>query len=332
MKFTVAIGVFNGETYIGECLESLSKSLNNDNVEILVVDDGSKDNTVQISRVFEKNHCNIRVVEKGVNRGLGDNYNVAIKEAKGKYIIFMDGDDVLDIELLEKTVRNVELSADLLVFRHYKFSDDGFKVYDDRVYNYEEGKKYSYLETNHHVSHFIHDLIYKKSFLIENNILADDYYKLYNDMAFNMRIFQKAETVQFFNANIYGYRFSDGQSMNIGSLIKWRLDRVNMSKSMVKEYLKVNEDDKINPERIKIARRQAAGSFADAYMGMLFGDNIKAEIREYNQYIKQDQALWDSASTFAKVARLNQPFLYPLLKLACKYHIKYVLNNPRRKF
>ena len=88
---TIAVPVYNVEKYLKRCLDSLlSQEL--EDIEILLVDDGSKDNSGNICDDYEKNNGMIRVIHQE-NRGLAAVRNVCVKQARGEYISFIDSDD-----------------------------------------------------------------------------------------------------------------------------------------------------------------------------------------------------------------------------------------------
>lgn len=91
---SICIPVFNAEKYISECLESLVNQTLKD-IEIICVDDGSTDHSLEILKNYQKRHHNITVIHQE-NQGLGGARNTGIKNARGKYIGFVDADDYVD--------------------------------------------------------------------------------------------------------------------------------------------------------------------------------------------------------------------------------------------
>lgn len=114
MRYSIIIPVYNAEKTIARCLESLLQQ-GYDNAEIVIVNDGSKDNSGQICRKYEEEYSNIRYYEKE-NGGVSSARNMGIERAKGDYICFVDSDDyVLDnyFNVLDKY-----LDFDLVVFSY----------------------------------------------------------------------------------------------------------------------------------------------------------------------------------------------------------------------
>lgn len=95
MILSLIIPVYNGEEYIERCLNSItSQSLLRDQYEIIIIDDGSTDKTSEIIKLYSKKLTNIKVIRQS-NKGQSAARNKGIKEAKGKYIWFIDADDFI---------------------------------------------------------------------------------------------------------------------------------------------------------------------------------------------------------------------------------------------
>ncbi len=99
-KITIIVPVYNAETLIGRCLESILAQTSQ-NYELLVVDDGSTDTTYSIIKEYEKKYSQMRVVRYEKNEGLAINRRRGINAAKYDYIIFVDSDDTLNPHLIE---------------------------------------------------------------------------------------------------------------------------------------------------------------------------------------------------------------------------------------
>ena len=107
VDITVIVHAYNVEKYIGKCLDSLINQ-NKKEFEIIVVNDGSKDKTLEIVNMYKsKNQEKIRILTQQ-NQGLSAARNNGIKMAEGKYVMFVDSDDEIDVNLLEKLWNKIE--------------------------------------------------------------------------------------------------------------------------------------------------------------------------------------------------------------------------------
>ena len=86
--FSIIIPVFNSEKFISSTLESVLKQ-NFANIEVILINDNSTDNTLKICKNYKKKYKNIKLINKSVNLGVGSSRNEGIKNALGKYLIFV---------------------------------------------------------------------------------------------------------------------------------------------------------------------------------------------------------------------------------------------------
>ena len=122
---SIVIPIYNSEKTLNKCIDSvLNQSYKN--VEILLVDDGSKDNSVDVIEAFlkEKPDDRIRLINKGVIEGAALTRNRGIKEAKGRYIAFLDADDVWLAHKLQTQMAYMEKTGAGFVFSAYEFGDE----------------------------------------------------------------------------------------------------------------------------------------------------------------------------------------------------------------
>ena len=142
---SVVVPVYNVQDFLPECLDSLvSQSLKN--IEIICINDGSTDNSLDILRSYERADERVRVLSKE-NRGYGHTMNMGFSAAKGEYIGICESDDFADKHMFEKMYRFAKKNdLDLLKANYYEHSEEGDflqrpfdefeyrKVFDPRVY------------------------------------------------------------------------------------------------------------------------------------------------------------------------------------------------------
>ena len=120
LKLSIIVPVYNVEKYVEKCLESLC-GLKIEN-EIIVVNDGTKDSSLEIVERFKENHKNENIIIiSQENQGLSEARNNGLKAAKGEYISFIDSDDFVDTENYEKFINEViEDKVDIGIGRYKK--------------------------------------------------------------------------------------------------------------------------------------------------------------------------------------------------------------------
>ena len=106
---SVIIPVYNREKYIEECIASVQEQ-SYQNFEIVLVDDGSTDNTLSICKKLAENDARIRIFE-GEHKGVSAARNTALDNAKGEYVFFLDSDDAIHTLLFETLVKGMEESG-----------------------------------------------------------------------------------------------------------------------------------------------------------------------------------------------------------------------------
>ncbi|KDH14090.1 hypothetical protein AE28_02417 [Klebsiella pneumoniae BIDMC 54] len=119
---SVVIPVYNAEEYIADTLKNIvSQSLYE--IEIIIINDHSSDNTLDILKEIASSDERIRIIDNAVNIGAGISRNIGLSEAEGEYIIFLDDDDYVDTNMLKHMSDFAELSgADIVVCRSRSFN------------------------------------------------------------------------------------------------------------------------------------------------------------------------------------------------------------------
>lgn len=219
---TIAIPAYNVEKYISKCIDSIIKARNINQIEILVINDGSTDNTKNIVEQYEKKTNGIvRLINKE-NGGHGSTINTAILEATGKYFRLVDGDDWVDYENLDKLIDILKTcNIDVVLTKgSYEYVDTPELVDIIKYDNLVEGQIY----------HF-EDLTYKKyGFETYGPLLTTGNYKTellkkmdykisekkpYVDMEFNSFSLQYVDTLVYYNLDIYRYLIGrEGQTIS----------------------------------------------------------------------------------------------------------------------
>lgn len=135
MKISVIIPAYNAEKTLCKCLDSIIKQ-SYKNLEIIIINDGSTDNTLPICNNYSKEDSRI-IVLNNKNHGVSYSRNCGVKIASGDYITFVDADDYLDNNCFEKIIN--KLTSDIDVFR-YNFKVVGGKSFTNNIYELKDKK------------------------------------------------------------------------------------------------------------------------------------------------------------------------------------------------
>ena len=109
---TFVIPAYNMESYLDRCVSSLLSATNTDDIEVLVVDDGSQDGTLEMAQKFEARYPSIVRAIHQENKGHGGAVNTGIAAANGMYVKVVDADDWVDPESLEQVMTVLREEAD----------------------------------------------------------------------------------------------------------------------------------------------------------------------------------------------------------------------------
>ncbi|MBY4972591.1 glycosyltransferase [Streptococcus suis] len=126
-KVSIITPVFNTESYVGECIDSILKQSLSD-FELILIDDSSTDNSLSILKSFSQKDSRIKLIESPYNTGVGEARNKGIEIATGNYIVFVDSDDYINEQMLEKLYMQALVeNADLVLCDTGTYSSDGKK-------------------------------------------------------------------------------------------------------------------------------------------------------------------------------------------------------------
>lgn len=178
-KFSIIVPVYNCQDYIERCIESVVKQ-NTKDIELILVNDGSTDNTKELLKEYKKENDLIKVINKK-NEGVSKARNAGLKEATGKYILFLDADDFLDesyikeINEILKKYKNVELInfgfySDVEDMEFNNLSRDEI-TYKEKYYKDQKALKKDFVELwDNTMLYNIWNKVYVKKIIDENNI------------------------------------------------------------------------------------------------------------------------------------------------------------------
>ena len=192
VKVSVIVPAYNAEKYIDKCLESLINQTLKD-IEIIVVNDGSKDNTLEkINKYSDKR---IKLLNLKENKGIGHARNEGIKKALGEYIGFVDSDDYVDKNMFEKMYEKASKEKlDIVVCDFYKQIENTNQTIKEIIPNF----KNTTLKNN---SNLLLDInlapwnkIYKRKLIVDNKIHFDEKLK-YEDVPFVVKSLDKAKNI-----------------------------------------------------------------------------------------------------------------------------------------
>ncbi len=221
MKVSVIIAAYNIEKYIQRCIESVVNQSERE-IEIIIVNDGSTDNTLNIINKVNELDDRIIVINKK-NQGLIEARKTGLKYANGEFILFLDGDDWLENNCIEELYKTAnDKKADVVLYNAYMVYDDRKEIFDTFIEKFIDDIKKNPVKNLLllNISPTIWSKFIKKSFLEENNIEFPQNISYAEDLAAVLNIFINKPKIVCNEKRFYNYyQRNDSISNKISSKV-----------------------------------------------------------------------------------------------------------------
>lgn len=225
VKVSVVLPVYNVENYLRDCLDSIVNQTLKD-IEIICINDGSPDNSLEILREYEQKDDRITVIDQE-NGGHAVATNRGIELATGECLFSMDSDDVLELNALEASYNRLkEKDVDFVMFKAINYNDTKDLYYESEVYSMNK----IYAKVGDEVFNY-HDIgelmfeasvtpwskLYKREFIMENNIRYPEGL-IFEDNVFFYHALLSAKRICFLNEFLFIRRWYSTSSTTNGDL------------------------------------------------------------------------------------------------------------------
>ena len=354
-NISVILPIFNGEKFIKKCLDALLIQKNIKNCEIILVDDASTDNSINIINSY--NLKNVKIFSLSQNSGPAVARNLGLKNSIGDYIYFCDVDDLIDADAL-----TILYEAAINYNCEYVFSD--FKKFEGQenqrvgVYNYPEDRIFKNDDILDAMRRELHDAslghlglfgcngrLIKRTLLTNNNIFFDEKLRWMEDKTFGWNVLSFVKEARYLRKQLYSYYFHPKIKSNvIDSLDRGSsLDYIKLILNQVQRSLQtrlVSESEvlKLKQQGLIFFTIQALVSISnqiflkkiDKYNGKkirrklidsIFGD------KEILESVKNYSCSLSESKWIPKAIALKSTFL---LEIACDLRAKDIANERRR--
>ena len=212
-SLSIVIPVYNGEKFIENCIKSIANQ-DNGKIEVIMVNDGSKDNSVEICLKMAKEYPFIKYFEKE-NGGVSSARNFALDKINGEYVWFVDVDDNISTGVIQK---KFEIESDLAVFNYVRVTDNEEKVINvtesDYTYNLLSFDEFfnSYV-FNYKLNNALWNKVFKVSIIKENGLTFDETVKIGEDFMFGLSYYKFTRDIYFSTLPIYRYYINQSGAM-----------------------------------------------------------------------------------------------------------------------
>ena len=246
---SVVIPVYNVEQYLEECLESVTNQTLRD-IEIICIDDGSEDNSLEILEKYEKLDDRIKVVSQE-NKGPGATRNLGINISKGKYLYFIDSDDYIELNALEELFNYAkEKDVDFLLYPAINLDNQNKRFFKTDIYSMNDVEKFigdgvvDYKDLDNLIFSIpvtAYSKLYNADFIKKNDIKFPEGL-IFEDNIFFWNLVFSAKKIAFYSKYFYIRR---RHSSSITTLHDKRLiDSIEINRLMVETFKKFGILDK----------------------------------------------------------------------------------------
>lgn len=204
-KFSVIIPVYNAEKHLNRCISSVTNQTYKD-FEIILINDGSKDNSGTICDEYAKKYNRIKVIHQE-NEGVSVARNVGIKNASAEYIIFVDSDDFIETNMLEKLNNVLDKSeAECIIYNLNNIIETKCVSKEDLI-----NSMITLLKTE--IVNPPWNKIYKREIIQKFNIQFDKKIEIGEDLLFSMTYISKIKKIYLLNEKLYNYVIENNNSL-----------------------------------------------------------------------------------------------------------------------
>ena len=237
---TISVAAYNAEKWLSKCLDSFCIPEIMENLDVIIVNDGSSDGTSEVAKKYVTAHPQtFRLIEKE-NGGHGSTINVSIPRAVGKYYKIVDADDwVENYGLIDLINKLKSIDADVVYSSYYKVNADDFSK--TKVFGMENNSKFydqivgvDVLDPAFDIQ--MHALTFRTE-LLQKNFTTIDEHCFYVDMEYNVFYFSLIKSIYTSDVPVYDYLVgTNEQSVNMVNMVKRRDQHLRVCKRLFSFY------------------------------------------------------------------------------------------------
>lgn len=292
---TISIAAYNAEKWLDRCLKSFISNEILNKAEIIIVNDGSCDNTVNIANEYVKMFPDTFILIDKENGGHGSTINASVKKASGKYYKVVDADDWVKTDNLIKLIQKLEkIDVDMVFTTGYEYySKDNTKkkvYYNKKDQPYEDILVNKVLDLNAIVDYIdisMHAITYKTEILKKSKYKIDEKC-FYVDMEYDLFYLLNVDKIMLLNLPVYVYFVGrEDQSINIDKRLAQRNQYLRVIKNLMC-FLDLEFNNLSNPAKKIVKQTIITLVYIEYKLLMMIQDTNQAcsEIREFDKYLK----------------------------------------------
>lgn len=258
---SIIIPIYNLQDYIECCLKYILNNNNMDDVEIILVNDGSVDNSEKICKDYEKKYKNIKCIYQE-NKGVASARNTGLDVSSGEYIWFVDGDDIIlpfSINILKEVVSSFNY-PDVIIGKslNFCFNEELNKLnIDSKNFNASFISKNVILKNDIFVP-ALWGNIFKSDLFRKNNIKINEKLKYTEDIDCTLKLLLNSNKIVYLNRIIYGYRKNRRGSATNKISLKRVLDNFHFIENWYKYVNENNLDENLKNDLLNFVKYEYA--------------------------------------------------------------------------
>ena len=342
-KISIIVPVYNTEPYLKRCVDSLLHQTYA-SIEILLIDDGSTDNSLEVCREYERKDDRIHVYYSAMycgqettrNCGQETTRNCGLENATGKWIMFLDSDDEYTPDAVEKmAVFASKTNADV-VFASYTAIKNGEEsiekaTIEDGVYTQQQFASICLSKIPWHMMSCIGSKIYKRSYIEDNKFKFDRYFKFNEDGAFMLQSIMHSDRIGYIDFPFYQYYMRNSGSIQ-SSYRDGMFEFISRTNGLLKSFL-IDNHEYYGVQETAYFKQQASLFLSslenEAHFGSFAGwKKVFKELREHESFkemIQQVDALSRMQRIMVNCLRFKLCLMfYVLMRCVIWKHGRYI--------
>lgn len=333
-KISIIIPVYNSEKYIEKCLNSIIHQTYK-NLEIIVVNDGSSDNSLNIIKNYSKIDKRIKILNQK-NEGVSSARNNALKIKTGEYVMFVDSDDWIELNTCEALINEIKKTkSDIVIYnlckeyKDYKINNPKFNICCDNEDELNQYIRAKIIAPQLKIKGFdIIGLEYACNKLIKSKLIENIFFEMekqkaiWEDVLFFSKIFEKKCKVLFVNEYFYHYKINSCSASN-----NINLDILKINEIFYNSLIKLENRNKLINDAIHIRMIHNLRKELTLY---IFNKGNKLSIRNRIKLLKKELKKEHFSNSIKAINIRNVKTklkIYVILFKLHMYFFIYILNK-----
>lgn len=318
---TIVVPSYNVEQYLNQTLDSFVDERVLEDIEVLIVDDGSKDKTAAIGKQYEAQYPgSFRVISKE-NGGHGSTINKGIETGTGKYFKVVDGDDWVDTDGLAELVQKLKACEEDYIITKYYEVNDVTKAKTERAFSeLEADKTLLFTDAAKKVQMPMHALVIRTDILKKHQIRLDEHC-FYVDVEYILFPVPYVRTVRYLDCFVYMYRLAVAtQSVSMAGYQKHIENHLHVIQHLLDYLESYGQQEDAEEEKVRYMARRIA-QMAETQMNIFLSYPVKEreiqkKFKEFDENLKKkNQLVYEWTGEYSGMLRMLRKTRFKAYKL-----------------